>query len=185
MSDEDVRHTGSMHRTTAELEAFLDEIAQAPSDAGPVEMIVSRPAEDERVVAETGELNLAAGLVGDNWARRGEPNPDAQLTLINSRVLEALTADRERWPLAGDQIVVDLDLSHANLPPGTRLRIGDALVEITAKPHTGCAKFAERFGREGLRFVNVGAGREGRFRGVYARVVEGGRFNVGHKITKA
>ena len=174
-----------MHRSTAELNGFLDHIRDAPADRGPVEMIVWRPAEDARVTADSGELDVELGLIGDNWSQREQPHPDGQLTLMNARVLEALTAQRDRWPLAGDQIVVDLDLSESNLPPGTRLRIGEATVEITAKPHTGCAKFAGRFGADGLRFVNVGDGPNGRFRGVYARVVEGGTFSVGDTVTKA
>lgn len=180
-----MHHTDRMHRTTAELEEFLDHINSAPTDGGPVEMIVRRPAEDERETVESGELDREVGLVGDNWSQRDEPHLGAQLTLINSRVLDAVAGERSRWPLAGDQIVVDLDLSKANLPPGTRLLIGDAVVEISSIPHTGCAKFARRYGKEGLRFVNVGEGRERRFRGVYATVIESGPFSVGDKITKA
>ncbi len=173
-----------MHRTTEELQGFLDHIGRAPSDAGPVEMIVLRPAENLREIADSGELDIELGLVGDNWANRGEPMPDTQLTLMSSRVLDAVADGKERWPLAGDQIVVDLDLSRDNLPAGTRLRIGEAVIEITSIPHAGCAKFADRFGKEGLRFVNAGAGRERRFRGAYARIVEGGAFSVGDKVTK-
>lgn len=173
-----------MHRSTEELESFLDHIDEAPPDAGPVEMIVRRPDEDQREMVESGTLDPEIGLVGDNWADRGASGPETQLTLMSSRVLEAVAVSRDRWPLAGDQIVVDLDLSKVNLPAGSRLAIGDAVVEITETPHTGCAKFAKRFGSEGLRFVNVGDGRERRFRGVYARVVEGGGFSMGDKVTK-
>ena len=173
-----------MHRTIAQLEEFLDHIGSAPADGGPIEMIVRRPAEDERETVESGQLDPELGLVGDNWSQRGEPHLGAQLTLINSRVLDAVAGDRDRWALAGDQIVVDLDLSEENLPAGTRLRVGDAEVEISSVPHTGCAKFADRYGREGLRFVNVGEARERRFRGVYATVIDGGSFSVGDKITK-
>jgi MOSC domain-containing protein YiiM len=173
-----------MHRTITELEEFLDHIGSAPSDGGAIEMIVRRPAEDERETVESGQLDRDLGLVGDDWSRRGEPHLGAQLTLISSRVLEAVAGERDRWPLAGDQIVVDLDLSKDNLPQGTRLKIGDAEVEVSPIPHTGCAKFASRYGREGLRFVNVGEGRERRFRGVYATVIQSGSFSVGDKVTK-
>lgn len=179
------RHTGPMHRTTAELDGHLDDILGAPTDNGPVEMIVRRPAEDERETIETGELDKEAGLVGDDWYRRGEPYLGAQLTLMNSRVVDAVAGGRERWPLAGDQIYVDLDISHENLPAGTRLEIGGALIEISDTPHTGCAKFAGRYGKEALRWVNVGEGKERRFRGVYAFVVEPGSFSVGDKVKKA
>lgn len=173
-----------MHRTTEEMQGFLDHIGRAPTDAGPVEMIVMRPSESERKTVESGELDPELGLVGDNWTQRGASGPETQLTLMSSRVLDAVAMSRDRWPLAGDQILVDLDLSKENLPPGTRLRIGEAEVEIAAIPHTGCAKFADRFGGQALRFVNVGEGRERRFRGVYARVTKAGAFSVGDKVTR-
>lgn len=177
-----------MHRTTAELQSMLEVIFAAPKDAGPIEMIVRRPGENRREVVESAELDSDQGLVGDNWADRvgrdGNPNRDAQLTLMNSRVTNAVAITRERWPLAGDQIYVDMDISVDNLPPGSRIQLGQAVVEISEKPHTGCAKFASRFGKEALRFANVGIGREHRFRGVNAFVVESGTFQVGDKITK-
>ena len=177
-----------MHRTTAELDALLEGILDAPQDGGPVEMIVRRPAEDQREVLDSGELNKAEGLVGDDW--RGRVGEGAvtyratQLTLMNARVAEAVAVTRDRWPLAGDQIYVDMDISKENLPPGTRLGIGDAVIEISEQPHTGCAKFSGRFGADALRWANVGEGRDRRFRGVYAFVVENGSFKVGDKVTK-
>lgn len=177
-----------MQRTTAELEASLDHILAAPRDGGPIEMIVCRPGENEREVIDSGELTTESGLVGDNWILRvdenGEPHRAAQLTLMNSRVTDAVAVTRDRWPLAGDQVYVDLDISQENLPPGSRIQVGSAVVEISEAPHTGCAKFAARFGKEALRFANVGIGRENRFRGVNAFVVESGTFQVGDKITK-
>lgn len=178
------RHTDVMHRNIAELESKLDHILDAPLDNGPVEMIVRRPTENEREIINAGELDEKAGLVGDDWSRRGEPFLGAQLTLMNSRVVDAVATSRERWPLAGDQIYVDMDLSRANLPPGTRLAIGDALIEVSATPHTGCAKFADRYGKEALRWVNVGEGKERRFRGMYAFVVQSGAFSVGDEVRK-
>ncbi len=177
-----------MHRTSEELQSLLDGILDAPQDAGPVEMIVRRPGENERQVVESGHLTVEHGLVGDNWVERvgddGKPKRAAQLTLMNSRVADAVAVTRERWPLAGDQIYVDMDISVENLPPGSRIRVGEAVVEISATPHTGCAKFAGRFGKEALRFANVGIGRDQRFRGVNAFVVEAGTLQVGDKITK-
>ncbi|HUF14627.1 MAG TPA: MOSC domain-containing protein [Acidimicrobiia bacterium] len=176
-----------MHRTTEQLEALLDGILAAPADAGPIEMIVRRPAEDQREVVQSGVLDTNLGLVGDNWGDRTEHpklHRASQLTLMNARFAEAVAVTRERWPLAGDQIYVDMDISKENLPPGSRLQIGEAVVEISEIPHTGCSKFAGRFGNEALRFANVGVGRENRFRGVYAFVVEDGSFNVGDKIEK-
>lgn len=177
-----------MQRTTTELEARLEDILAAPTDGGPIELIVRRPGEDEREIVDTGELTTESGLVGDDWLHRvdenGEPHRAAQLTLMNSRVTDAVAVTRDRWPLAGDQVYVDMDISQENLPPGSRIRVGRAVVEISEVPHTGCAKFAGRFGKDALRFANVGIGREHRFRGVNAFVVESGTFRVGDKITK-
>ena len=177
-----------MHRTTAELETQLDAILSAPKEAGPIEMIVRRPGENQREIIETAELTTEGGLVGDSWVHRvdenGDPYLPAQLTLMNARVADAVAVSRDRWPLAGDQIYVDLDISKENLPPGSKIRVGTAVVEISDVPHTGCDKFAGRFGKEALRFANVGVGRDNRFRGVNAFVVESGSVSVGDKITK-
>lgn len=177
-----------MHRTSEELQAMVDEILAAPKDAGPVEMIVRRPGENEREIVQSAELTKEQGLIGDSWISRvdenGDPRLAAQLTLMNSRVADAVAVTRERWPLAGDQIYVDMDISKENLPPGARIQVGSAVVEISEVPHTGCDKFAGRFGKEALRFANVGVGRHNRFRGVNAFVVEPGSFQVGDKIAK-
>ena len=177
-----------MHRTTAELEAFVDGILAAPKDSGPIEMIVRRPAENERQVLDSATLSTEHGLEGDDWVNRvddnGDPHMAAQLTLMNARVADAVAVTRERWPLAGDQVFVDMDISVTNLPPGVRVRLGSAVIEISAIPHTGCSKFAGRFGNDALRFANVGPGRDNRFRGVNAFVVEGGSFAVGDEVTK-
>jgi hypothetical protein len=179
------------HRTQDELVAALDAIRSAPAAQGTVELIVRRPAVDEREVLEEGHLDLEVGLVGDSWLPRGSgsrpdgaANPDAQLTLMSSRAAAAVAGARERWPLAGDQLYVDLDLSFENLPAGTRLALGDAVVEVTAEPHTGCAKFSARFGSEALKFVNKPPGRDLRLRGVNARVVTPGAVRVGDAVTK-
>lgn len=177
------------HRSPEELAAGLPHIDSAPRDAGRLDVLVRRPALGEREVLEVGELSLTEGLVGDTWSQRsskrtpdGSPHPNMQLNVMSSRVLAAL-ADRERWPLAGDQLLVDLDLSPANLPTGTRLEIGTAVIEVTDQPHTGCAKFAERFGAEALRFVNTGAGAQRRFRGLNAKVVQPGSVRQGDAVT--
>ena len=179
------------HRSAGELAAGLDEIRRSPADQGTVELIVRRPAEDEREVLDEGVLDLDEGLIGDMWRRRGSSrtrdgsaNPDAQLTLMNARTAELVAGSRERWPLAGDQLFVDLDLSVENLPAGTRLAIGRAIVEVTAEPHTGCAKFSARFGSEAIKFVNASPGRELRLRGVNTRVVTPGPVRTGDTITK-
>jgi hypothetical protein len=183
---------GPRHLATHELEAGLDHIRSSPPDDGTLELIVRRPVVDGRELLATGELSLDEGLVGDTWRNRGSsrtddggPHPEMQLNIINSRLSRLIGGDDDAHrALAGDQLHVDLDLSHTNLPAGTRLTIGSAVVEITAQPHTGCAKFAARFGAEALRFVNIGAGRELRLRGINARVVQPGTIRAGDRITK-
>lgn len=181
-----------MHLTTEQLEAGLDEIAAAPADAGTLQLIVRRPAVLGREVLETGELRPNVGLVGDNWIERpsrdmadGSPNPDKQLNIMGWRVaLLVAGGDAQRVPLAGDQLYVDLDLSADNLPAGTRLAIGDAVFEITEAPHTGCAKFTERFGLDAMHFVNSPATKPMKLRGVCAKVVEPGVVRRGDKVSK-
>ena len=181
-----------MHQTTAELEAALAHIRAAPADIGTLELIVRRPAVDEREVMDTGILDPAHGLVGDIWKVRGSKHtPDgsseviAQLNVMNARMAAALTPhDLGRRALAGDQLYLDLDLSVDNLPAGTRLAIGDAVIEVTAKPHLGCDKFVARFGREAMQFVNGELGRQLRLRGLNAMVVQAGAIQRGDVVRK-
>jgi MOSC domain-containing protein YiiM len=177
--------------TADELQAGLDRIRRSPSTDGTVELIVRRPAVDEREMVDEGELDVVAGLVGDTWLERGSramedgsANPKAQLTLMNARLAELVAGARERWQLAGDQLYVDLDLSKENLPPGTRLALGTAVIEATGEPHTGCAKFSARFGSDALRFINSPQGRALQLRGINARVVTAGRVRRGDAIRK-
>jgi MOSC domain-containing protein YiiM len=170
--------------TEAAIEARLAELGASPSDHGTLEMIVCRPQVDERLVLQRGELDPTHGLIGDSWHSRSSAHLDAQITIMNSRVIHALTPDHSRWPLAGDQLFIDLDLSEENLPPGQRLAIGTAVVEITATPHTGCAKFTARFGHDAVRFVNSPEGRRLHRRGLNARVVQAGTVSAGDGVTK-
>jgi hypothetical protein len=179
------------HAEQTRLEESLDHIRAAPADGGTVELIVRRPAVDEREVVTEARLNIQDGLEGDTWLMRGSsrtpdggPNPEAQLTLMNARLAEAIAQDRQRWPLAGDQLYVDLDLSRANLPPGSRVQIGSAVIEFSEPPHTGCAKFSSRFGVDALKFVNSAVGRELRLRGANCRVVVAGTVRTGDVIRK-
>jgi len=168
--------------TLAELEAGLDRIRASPRDVGIVEMIVRRPRSGEREVLVSARLDPVAGLVGDRWG--AVPPRGEQLTLMNARTIALLAQDRERWPLAGDQLYVDLDLSVANLPPGARLAIGDAVIEASAEPHTGCRKFRARYGLDAVRFVGSKVGRELQLRGINARIVSAGDVRVGDAIRK-
>jgi len=179
------------HLSMAELEASMAHIRQSPKDNGVLRMIVRRPRENEREVVERGELDLSQGLIGDNWKGRGSKHtPDgsanihAQLTVMNSRTIELLAQAEERWSLAGDQLYIDMDLSDNNLPPGTRLAIGSAVIEVSAVPHTGCKKFSSRFGVDAMKFVNSEEGKRLHLRGINARVVRGGVICVGDVVEK-
>jgi hypothetical protein len=179
------------HLTTEELTAGLDEIRRSPRDRGRVELLVRRPAVGAREVLEVAQLDLAEGLVGDGWSRRpssstpdGSPHPDKQLNLMNARAAALFAVDPDRRALAGDQLYVDLDLSGAHLQPGTCLELGTAVIEITAEPHRGCAKFRDRFGVDVARFVNSPAGVELNLRGVNAKVVQPGIVRVGDLIRR-
>ncbi|HRH43408.1 MAG TPA: hypothetical protein PKY82_17390 [Pyrinomonadaceae bacterium] len=172
------------HLTTTEIEAGLDEIRQSPKDNGVLELIVRRPNPDEREVLETGELNESEGLAGDCWKSYGKVYLDAQIAIMNSRCVALLAQDNNRWQLAGDQLFVDLDLSDENLPHGTKLQIGSAILETTAQPHNGCKKFVERFGLEAMKFVNSPVGKQLHLRGIYAKVIQSGTIQKGDLINK-
>jgi hypothetical protein len=179
------------HARSEELETFLAGVIAAPKDSGVLKLIVRRPEVGEREVLEEAQLDLADGLVGDNWKVRGSTrttdgsaHPEMQLNIMNFRVVEAVAGGRERWPLAGDQLFLDMDLSKDNLPPGTRLKLGSAIVEITAIPHLGCEKFKARFGVDAVRFVNSDQGKQLRLRGLNAKVVEPGLIRVGDTAKK-
>jgi hypothetical protein len=170
---------------------FLARIAAAPADGGRVELIVRRPSVDQRELLDEATLDTTVGLSGDDWSRRGSsqtpdgsPHPEAQLTLISTRVLSAIEPDPERWPLAGDQIYVDFDLSIERLPPGSRHALGTAVNEVSELPHTGCSKFSARFGSDALRWINSPIGRAHRMRGLNARVVEGGTVRIGDAVRR-
>jgi hypothetical protein len=177
------------HLRTAELEAGLDSIRSSPADVGRLELIVRRPAPNEREVLTEGRLDPAAGLEGDDWSRRkgwstpdGSLDPNTQLNVMNARTVALVAGDPDRRALAGDQLYLDLDISEANLPPGTRVAVGEAVIEVTEVPHTGCAKFTSRFGLDATRFVN--AHRDLRLRGMNARVVVAGTIRPGDEVRK-
>ena len=179
------------HLTTDEIEAGLGAIVDSPKDEGILRLIVRRPRIGAREVIEQGELDCVVGLVGDTWNMRkssrtadGSPHPDMQLNVMNARVIALLAQDEARWPLAGDQLFLDMDLSAANLPAGTQLALGSAVIEVTNQPHTGCGKFTARFGSDASRWVNSPAGRELHLRGINARVVQPGTVRRGDAIRK-
>ena len=178
----------SIHLDTDQIDAGLAAAGPSPTRVGVVELIVRRPDVGEREVLERAELVPGTGVVGDNYVERGsartddgKAHPEAQLNIMNSRLIDVVAdGDRDRWALAGDQFFVDLDLSVANLPAGTRLQIGSAVIEVAAKPHTGCAKFTERFGIDAARWVNQE--RDQRRRGLCATVETAGVVSAGDEI---
>ncbi|HET7420287.1 MAG TPA: MOSC domain-containing protein [Candidatus Dormibacteraeota bacterium] len=169
----------------ARLVAGLDHVRRAPADYGTLELIVSRPAVDERRELDVAELSVETGLAGDSWSTRGtSPNPKSQLTVMNARAAQLVAGDRSRWALAGDQLYVDMDLSPANLPPGTRLGIGSAVIEVSDQPHLGCLKFTARYGAAARALANSPAGTALSFRGINTRVVRAGTVRTGDRVRK-
>jgi len=179
------------HLNLDELKAGLPEILASPADEGVLQGIVVRPAPGERREPDRCRISLAGGVEGDHWAKgcwktteEGLPHPDVQVCLMNARCIALIAQDRSNWAPAGDNLFIDMDLTPDNMPPGQRLAIGSAIIEITDTPHTGCASFVERYGRDACVFVNKDEGRRYKLRGIYARVAQDGEIAVGDKVVK-
>ena len=187
-----VRQTVSgPHRTLDELKAGLPHIERSPKNGGVLRLIVRRPRAGAREVLDEAQLDVTVGLVGDTWStqagsrgRKQSPHPDMQLNIMNARAIALVAHSDDRWPLAGDQLYLDLDLTDENLPAGTRLALGSAMIEVTAEPHTGCRKFSERFGVDATKFVNSKEGRRLHLRGINAKVVQSATIRIGDIATK-
>src|SRR5215470_1446345 len=179
------------HLTTQELEAALDHLRQSPKDDGVLHLIVRRPEVDQREVLEEAELDVMLGLIGDNWSVRGSrrtpdgsAHPEMQINIMNSRVTALVAQEKDRWPLAGDQLYIEMDLSKENLPAGSRIAVGSAVLEVSPLPHTGCHKFVSRFGLEAMQFVNSELGKQLCLRGINAKIVQGGTVKIGQTAKK-
>ncbi|HEU4934611.1 MAG TPA: hypothetical protein VFT48_21175 [Pyrinomonadaceae bacterium] len=179
------------HLTMQELEAALDHLRQAPKDDGVLQLIVCRPEENQRQEMNEAELDPLKGLIGDNWILRGSrrtpdgsAHPDMQINIMNARVTALVAQEKERWALAGDQLYIDMDLSKENLPAGSRIQVGSAVLEVSPQPHTGCHKFVARFGLDAMKFVNSEIGKELCLRGINAKVVQAGSVKIGQTAKK-
>ena len=175
------------HLELPTLREGLANVRLSPRDAGRLELVVRRPADDQRELLTEAELSRDTGLVGDKWSvvyKGTAPNPQAQLTLMNARAAALVAGRADHGGLAGDQLYVDLNLSYENLPPGTRLSIGSAVIEVTAEPHTGCGKFVRRFGVDAMKFVNSADGRQLNLRGINAKVIVDGVVRPGDTVMK-
>lgn len=178
------------HLSRAQLEAGLGHVLDSPRAGGALVLLVRRPAVGVRELTAEATLDQASGVVGDNWLDRGSSStpdrsadPQRQVTVMNARLAELVAGSRDRIPLAGDQLYVDLDISVGNLPAGSLLTVGDAVLEVSAAPHLGCAKFVARFGTDAMRFVNSRAGRQLRLRGMNTRVVQAGTVHLGDRVS--
>lgn len=179
------------HLSREELMAGLPHILAAPKDEGALKAIMVRPQSEARQDVDSIHVSLAGGVEGDHWAKGcwmstedGKPHPDVQICIMNARCIDLIAGGRDNWAPAGDNLFIDMDLTPDNLPPGTRIAVGAAVLEITATPHNGCAKFIERYGRDACVFVNTGEGKRYRLRGIYGRVIQDGRVSVGDTVTK-
>lgn len=179
------------HLTMDELKAGFPEILQSPADKGRLDAIVVRPEKGERLDVNERQISRAGGVKGDHWSKGcwrslpdGSPDPDVQICIMNARCISLIAGPRDNWAPAGDNLFIDMDLSPDNMPPGQRLAIGSAIIEITDIPHTGCQNFIERYGRDACVFVNTGEGKKLKLRGIYARVVQDGLITAGDLVTK-
>jgi hypothetical protein len=177
------------YKDLSTLEMGFDIIKDSPALEGTLQLIVVRPEVNERKEMNEGVLDESQGLIGDNWAARGSSetndgsaHPEMQINIMNSRVARLISQDKSDWQMAGDQLFVDLNLNKDNVPPGTRLAVGEAILEVTAPPHTGCKKFAQRFGRDALKFSSTKKGRLWQLRGINAKVVKGGDIKIGDRV---
>ncbi len=173
-------HVKTLDELSAKLPAFLD---AAPKDQGTLDMIISRPDHGERTLPQVAEVTAEGGVAGDHWKRPGA-NVDMQICMMMSGCIEAIAGDKANWPAAGDNLFLDMDLTPANMPPGTCFAIGSAEFVVTAEPHNGCQGFIDRYGRDACLFVNTGAGKELRLRGIYAKVTKDGTVSVGDAVVK-
>jgi MOSC domain-containing protein YiiM len=170
----------SRHLPGDELERGLAQLSP-PRDVGTLALVVSRGDDGARATPQRVRLGVETGVPGDAWARDCPEKTDAQITVMRVDVAR-LFANGQDLALFGDNLLVDLDLSTRNLPTGSRLRCGGAVLEVTPEPHTGCLKFRQRVGGDALRLTADARLRDLRLRGIYVKVIEPGEVAVGDRI---
>ena len=168
-------------KTLDELEKQLMALPEAPAERGSVVMLIRKVEGGLRETLDQVILMPDKGIPGDAWGRQPKPDMEAQLTVMQKEVAE-LIANNQPLTLFGDNIIVELDLSARNLPPGSLVKIGSATLEITPLAHNGCQKFRGRFGDDALKFVSMKPLRHRNLRGIYMRVIEGGEVRPGDPI---
>ena len=171
----------SKHRTLTDLNAGLEALPAPPRDRGSVSLIVRRLPDGRRETPKTAHLSVEEGVPGDGWNRRPPRDPDAQITVIRMDIAELIAAGQ---PIThfGDNLFVDLDITASSLPAGSRVQVGEAVVEVTPLPHNGCRKFKGRFGQDALILVSAPATRPENRRGIHWRVIEPGNVEVGSTL---
>ncbi len=171
----------SRHLPMIELDERLSALPAPPKDVGKLSLIVRRRPDGVRETPERVQLSPGEGIPGDGWSRRPPREDVAELAVMRSDVA-ALISNGQDLTVCGDNLFVDLDISAGSLAIGARLRVGDAEVEVTPKPHNGCMKFKQRFGQDALTFVNRPSTRDQNLRGIYWKVVVAGEVSVGARI---
>lgn len=185
-------NTSPVHLSTAEIEQGMAEVLASPTDEGQLTAIFVRPAANERQSLDEAELSQQTGIVGDRWVDDhwqqlpdGSSDPDTQVSIMNSRILSQIAGgSHDAMGLAGDNLIVDFDLSEANLPVGSELQIGEVVIRISEQPHTGCRKFVERYGKAAQEFINGDVGKQHHLRGVLGMIVVDGKIQVGDQVRK-
>ncbi|MFT5632095.1 MAG: hypothetical protein ACI9HB_003282 [Gammaproteobacteria bacterium] len=181
----------SGHVRLAECEDALSTILAAPKSGAIVEQLCLRPGFSERSFPELLELTVAGGIIGERWTKApwltlsdGTPDPRIQVSILSKRVMDLCWRDRENTHHPGDTMIVDMDLGVENLPNGTRLGIGSAVVEVSDKFNTACIKWQGRYGAESLRWLNLRKNRDYRLRGILCRIVQDGVVRLGDELAR-
>ena len=179
------------HVSFAECEQALDHINRAPLDEAEIDCLCARPDFGTRAFPDKLILTVDHGILGERWTHspwltlpNGDPDPRIQVSILSKRVMDLCWRDRERVIHPGDPFVVDMNLGEANMPVGTRLAIGTAIVEVSDKFNTACVKWRDRYGQDSLHWMNLARNRPYRLRGILCRIVQDGEVKLGDRLAK-